>query len=217
MFTQNNMSMDESIQVASIIDKLPSTLKDVKKNLKHRKDDLSLKDLESHHIEKILKHFDSFDRLRVSTPFEVGSKLACNNGRIIAQNKYAKVALARSCLNAASGLQERAAGALWGLSVSEPNSIAIGREGGVTALIALAQSENDVSSFLLSLAINALFYQDVHETAAGALWNLAFNPGNALRIVEDGGVPTLVNLCSSSSSTMARFMAALALAYMFDG
>nr|GEX10379.1 protein kinase-like domain, phloem protein 2-like protein [Tanacetum cinerariifolium] len=36
MFTQNNMNMDESIQVASIIDKLPSTWKDVKKNLKHR-------------------------------------------------------------------------------------------------------------------------------------------------------------------------------------
>ncbi|KAK3001568.1 hypothetical protein RJ639_022114, partial [Escallonia herrerae] len=58
---------------------------------------------------------------------------------------------------------------------------------------------------------------DVHETAAGALWNLAFNPGNALRIVEDGGVPALVHLCSSSVSKMARFMAALALAYMFDG
>lgn len=59
--------------------------------------------------------------------------------------------------------------------------------------------------------------QDVHETAAGALWNLAFNPGNALRIVEEGGVPALVHLCSSSVSKMARFMAALALAYMFDG
>lgn len=59
--------------------------------------------------------------------------------------------------------------------------------------------------------------QDVHETAAGALWNLAFNPGNALRIVEEGGVPALVHLCASSVSKMARFMAALALAYMFDG
>eukprot|EP00850_Spirogloea_muscicola_P004301 SM000018S03666 [mRNA] locus=s18:663602:667641:- [translate_table: standard] len=59
--------------------------------------------------------------------------------------------------------------------------------------------------------------QDVHETAAGALWNLAFNPGNAVRIVEGKGVPVLVNLCASSRSKMARFMAALALAYMFDG
>ncbi|CAA6666972.1 unnamed protein product [Spirodela intermedia] len=113
----------------------------------------------------------------------------------------ALVALAQSCSNASQGLQERAAGALWGLSVSEANSIAIGREGGVAPLIALACSDAE----------------DVHETAAGALWNLAFNPGNARRIVEEGGVPALVHLCSSSGSKMARFMAALALAYMFDG
>lgn len=113
----------------------------------------------------------------------------------------ALVALANSCSNSLPGLQERAAGALWGLSVSEANSIAIGREGGVAPLIALARSDAE----------------DVHETAAGALWNLAFNPGNALRIVEEGGVPALVHLCSSSLSKMARFMAALALAYMFDG
>ncbi|KAJ8565572.1 hypothetical protein K7X08_008148 [Anisodus acutangulus] len=113
----------------------------------------------------------------------------------------ALVALAHSCSNASPGLQERAAGALWGLSVSEANSIAIGREGGVAPLIALARSDAE----------------DVHETAAGALWNLAFNAGNAFRIVEEGGVPALVHLCSSSISKMARFMAALALAYMFDG
>ncbi|XP_043715722.1 protein ARABIDILLO 1-like [Telopea speciosissima] len=113
----------------------------------------------------------------------------------------ALVSLAQNCSNASQGLQERAAGALWGLSVSEANSIAIGREGGVAPLIALARSD----------------VEDVHETAAGALWNLAFNPGNALRIVEEGGVPALVHLCSSSESKMARFMAALALAYMFDG
>ncbi|XVE76864.1 hypothetical protein DITRI_Ditri13aG0014500 [Diplodiscus trichospermus] len=113
----------------------------------------------------------------------------------------ALVTLAQSCSHASPGLQERAAGALWGLSVSEANSIAIGRGGGVAPLIALARS-------------NA---EDVHETAAGALWNLAFNHSNALRIVEEGGVPALVHLCSSSVSKMARFMAALALAYMFDG
>ncbi|KAL0304755.1 UNVERIFIED_CONTAM: protein ARABIDILLO 1 [Sesamum calycinum] len=113
----------------------------------------------------------------------------------------ALVALAHSCSNASHGLQERAAGALWGLSVSEANSIAIGREGGVAPLITLAQSDAE----------------DVHETAAGALWNLAFNPGNALRIVDEGGVPALVHLCSSSVSKMTRFMSALALAYMFDG
>ncbi|XVF73515.1 hypothetical protein PTKIN_Ptkin12aG0207800 [Pterospermum kingtungense] len=113
----------------------------------------------------------------------------------------ALVFLAECCLDASPGLQERAAGALWGLSVSEANSIAIGQEGGVAPLIALARSEAE----------------DVHETAAGALWNLAFNHGNALRIVEEDGVPALVHLCSSSVSKMARFMAALALAYIFDG
>ncbi|CAI9786044.1 unnamed protein product [Fraxinus pennsylvanica] len=113
----------------------------------------------------------------------------------------ALVSLARSYSNVSRGLQERVAGALWGLSVSEANSIAIGQEGGVAPLISLAKSDAE----------------DVHETAAGALWNLAFNPGNALRIVEEGGVPALVHLCSSSASKMARFMSALALAYMFDG
>ncbi|ONM63161.1 Protein ARABIDILLO 1 [Zea mays] len=113
----------------------------------------------------------------------------------------ALVALVQQCLNASEGLQERAAGALWGLSVSEANSIAIGQGGGVAPLLTLARSE----------------VEDVHETAAGALWNLAFYSGNALRIVEEGGVPVLVKICSSSGSKMARFMSALALAYMFDG
>ncbi|KAF3439371.1 hypothetical protein FNV43_RR17648 [Rhamnella rubrinervis] len=88
--------------------------------------------------------------------------------------------------------------------------IAIGQEGGVAPLIALAALTQH-QNFYLPVS------SDVHETAAGALWNLAFNPGNALRIVEEGGVPALVHLCSSSVSKMARFMAALALAYMFDG
>ncbi|XP_071713939.1 protein ARABIDILLO 1-like [Rutidosis leptorrhynchoides] len=123
------------------------------------------------------------------------------DGIALAGGVEALVSLAQSCSNASPSLQERAAGALWGLSVSENNSIAIGREGGVSPLITLVRSETE----------------DVHETAAGALWNLAFNPGNALRIVEDGGVPALIHLCSSSTSKMARFMAALALAYMFDG
>lgn len=112
----------------------------------------------------------------------------------------ALVSLAQSCSNSSQSLQERAAGALWGLSVSEANSIAIGQEGGVAPLIVLACSD----------------IADVHETAAGALWNLAFYPTNALRIVEGGGVPALIHLCSSSVSKMARLMAALALAYMFD-
>ncbi|XP_038992313.1 protein ARABIDILLO 1-like isoform X2 [Hibiscus syriacus] len=113
----------------------------------------------------------------------------------------ALVALAQSSSSSSRGLQERAAGALWGLSVSETNSIAIGRQGGIAPLIALARSD----------------IEDVHETAAGALWNLAFYRENALHIVHDGGVKPLIHLCSSSVSKMARFMAALALVYIFDG
>ncbi|KAF7844400.1 Retrovirus-related Pol polyprotein from transposon TNT 1-94 [Senna tora] len=40
--------MDESIIVSSIIDKLPSSWKNFKKNLKHKKDDISLEQLENH-------------------------------------------------------------------------------------------------------------------------------------------------------------------------
>ncbi|GJS35541.1 zinc finger, CCHC-type containing protein [Tanacetum coccineum] len=46
---------------------------------------------QSHYIEKILKRFDSFNCLPVSTSFEVGSKLTYNTSRILTQNKYAKV------------------------------------------------------------------------------------------------------------------------------
>lgn len=38
-----------------------------------------------------------------------------------------QVALAQSCSNASQGLQERAAGALWGLSVSEANRYHLGK------------------------------------------------------------------------------------------
>ncbi|KAK8496446.1 hypothetical protein V6N12_066258 [Hibiscus sabdariffa] len=68
------------------------------------------------------------------------------------------VTLAQSCSNASPGLQARAAGALWGLSMSEANSIAIGQKG-VASLIALVHTDAE----------------DVHETAAGNLWNHAFN------------------------------------------
>ena len=41
-FTQHNMHMDESIIVFNIIDKLPLSWKDFKRNLKHKKEDISL-------------------------------------------------------------------------------------------------------------------------------------------------------------------------------
>ena len=43
-----NMNMDECIGVSCIIDKLPPSWKDVKKNLKHKKQELTLKDLGKH-------------------------------------------------------------------------------------------------------------------------------------------------------------------------
>ncbi|MFS7924881.1 putative F-box domain, armadillo-like helical, leucine-rich repeat domain superfamily [Helianthus anomalus] len=126
---------------------------------------------------------------------------ARNRERIaLAGGVEALVALAQSCVYASPRLQERAAGALWALSVSEANSIAIGREGGITALIALAQSPSE----------------NVHGTAVGALSSLVFNPENALRLVEDGGIFVLISRLSSISK-LARFMAALALAYIYDG
>ncbi|KAF7137170.1 hypothetical protein RHSIM_Rhsim07G0035000 [Rhododendron simsii] len=71
----------------------------------------------------------------------------------------ALVSLAQYCSNGSRVLKENAAGALWGLAISEENSIAIGQCGGVAPLIALVHSAA----------------QSVHETATGALWNLDFN------------------------------------------
>ncbi|XP_039140459.1 uncharacterized protein LOC120277669 [Dioscorea cayenensis subsp. rotundata] len=47
-FKQHNMHMDESIIVSSIIDKLPPLWKNFKKNLKHKKEDISLEQLGNH-------------------------------------------------------------------------------------------------------------------------------------------------------------------------
>ncbi|XP_009116719.1 protein ARABIDILLO 2 [Brassica rapa] len=127
-----------------------------------------------------------------------------NNRKLIAElgGVEASVALANYCMdNTSSDLQKSAAGALWNLSNSEEHSIVIGREGGIPPLVALARSE----------------YEDVHEVAAGALWNLSFTHVNALLIVEEEGVLALGRMCTSSPSKMARFLAALTLAYIFDG
>ncbi|KAH7839788.1 hypothetical protein Vadar_008916 [Vaccinium darrowii] len=47
-FTQQNMKMDESIAVSTVMDKLSSTWKDYKKSLKHKKEDLSLEEWGNH-------------------------------------------------------------------------------------------------------------------------------------------------------------------------
>ena len=44
-FKMHNMDMDETIIVSSTIDKLPTSWKDFKHSLNHKKEDLSLEDL----------------------------------------------------------------------------------------------------------------------------------------------------------------------------
>nr|GEW22905.1 zinc finger, CCHC-type [Tanacetum cinerariifolium] len=59
-FTQHKMTMNESIQVTCIIDKLPPSWKDFKHTLKHLKDELTLVELGSHiRIEESLRMQDS--------------------------------------------------------------------------------------------------------------------------------------------------------------
>ncbi|KAD2393511.1 hypothetical protein E3N88_40488 [Mikania micrantha] len=58
-FSQHDMKMDESIQVSSIIDKLPPSWKDYKHNLKHQKGELTLVEFGSHfRIEESLRGFE---------------------------------------------------------------------------------------------------------------------------------------------------------------
>ncbi|XP_052880483.1 uncharacterized protein LOC128286804 [Gossypium arboreum] len=47
-FKQYNMKMDEMVVVSSIIDKLPPSWKDFKRSIKHKKEEISLKDLANH-------------------------------------------------------------------------------------------------------------------------------------------------------------------------
>ncbi|KAL3534519.1 hypothetical protein ACH5RR_002980 [Cinchona calisaya] len=45
---QHNLNIDESIIVSSMIDKLPPSWRDVKRNLKYKKEELSLENLANH-------------------------------------------------------------------------------------------------------------------------------------------------------------------------
>ncbi|GJT82772.1 zinc finger, CCHC-type containing protein [Tanacetum coccineum] len=65
-FTQHKMNMDEAIQVSCIIDKLPSSWKDLKHTLKHQKEGLTLVELGSHlRIEESLRVQDN-DKLKIN-------------------------------------------------------------------------------------------------------------------------------------------------------
>lgn len=52
-------------------------------------DDLIL--TQSHYVEKILKKFENFDVVPMSTPFDANSQLKKNHGEAISQNKYAQI------------------------------------------------------------------------------------------------------------------------------
>ncbi|XP_010555875.1 PREDICTED: uncharacterized protein LOC104825272 [Tarenaya hassleriana] len=58
-FVQHKLQMDEAIKVSSIVDKLPPSWKDVKRSLKHKKEDMSLEQLGTHlRIEEDLRMQD---------------------------------------------------------------------------------------------------------------------------------------------------------------
>ncbi|CAN4111839.1 unnamed protein product [Withania somnifera] len=120
-----------------------------------------------------------------------------SNNAAVGQEAGALEALVELTRSPHDGVRQEAAGALWNLSFDDRNRESIAAAGGVEALVALAESCSNASPGL-------------QERAAGALWGLSVSEANR-------GVPALVHLCSSSVSKMARFMAALALAYMFDG
>ncbi|GJY81458.1 zinc finger, CCHC-type containing protein [Tanacetum coccineum] len=59
LFTQHKMSMDEAIKVSCIIDKLPPSWKDFNHTLKHKKEELTLVELDSHlRIEESLRVYN---------------------------------------------------------------------------------------------------------------------------------------------------------------
>lgn len=78
-FKQHSLHMDEHIIVAAVIDKLPPSWKNFRKELKHRKEDISLADLESHlKIEEEDRNRDGGDGSKVMV-LEGGSSSRQNN------------------------------------------------------------------------------------------------------------------------------------------
>jgi hypothetical protein len=74
--------------------------------------------------------------------------------------------------------KQKAAGALWGLSMNAENKVEIASCGGIRPLVALVRDGNDVQK----------------ENAAAALWNLSVNTENKVEIALCGGIPVLVAL-----------------------
>nr|GFA25654.1 zinc finger, CCHC-type [Tanacetum cinerariifolium] len=82
--------MDETIQVSSIIDKLPLSWRDFKHTLKHKKEELTLVKLESHlRIEESPKDSDKPKGNNVAGPSDV-NMVEHNNYSIYNDNKGRK-------------------------------------------------------------------------------------------------------------------------------
>ncbi|KAL0534361.1 hypothetical protein IC582_028651 [Cucumis melo] len=64
---------------------------DVIIGVKIRKIKTGLSLCQSHHVEKILKKFDSFDVSPVRTPYDASKHLKKNKGDNVSQPKYAKI------------------------------------------------------------------------------------------------------------------------------
>ncbi|XP_075101889.1 secreted RxLR effector protein 161-like [Nicotiana tabacum] len=55
------------------------------------RDDNSLMLTQEHYVERILKKFDNFDVVPVSTPYDASSQLKKAKGDVVDQNKYARI------------------------------------------------------------------------------------------------------------------------------
>ena len=102
----------------------------------------------------------------------------------------------------AARVQKEMAGAIWSLTLSNPeNQLAIAEAGGIPPLILLLEG-----------------HVEVHRDVAGALWSLADKePVNQMAVANSGGIAPLVNLAKNGSKgaqeTAAGALHALAEAY----
>jgi hypothetical protein len=120
--------------------------------------------------------------------------------------------------------KDKAAGALWGLSVNVDNKVAIAAVGGLPVLVSVARAgsmacKEKAAAALATLAVNDDNKVSIaavggipvlvslarggsvmgKEAAAGALWSLAANVDNQVTIAAAGGIPVLVSLARDGS------------------
>ncbi|GJZ12524.1 hypothetical protein Tco_0547754 [Tanacetum coccineum] len=104
------MNIDEAIQVSCIIDKLSPSWKDFKHTLKHKKEELTLIELDSHlRIEESLKVHDS-DKPKSNN----GTKTDPNKKSKVTCWKYGKpVHLKKDCKGGKVGNKANGLGMVW--------------------------------------------------------------------------------------------------------